>query len=786
LGVALTCCRAEPEHRPQQVVPSVAPAASVAPVASGTSTLLPRAPSAVDEPPAGLVAARRTARGLFIKATLEADHKKARELFLQAAEALPPGGPSLYQAGRMAARGGDTEEARRLFDRAITALARSTHVGPRLTAPLGPPLGDPGLGEVEGLAAGTSGRFLLARTFGWHGGGTAVYDTSGFGLRFASEVSGDASALSNDGTLVVVATGRRLLSCSLVEASCAGAETLAKVVGLALSTDGETLAARMEDGTVDLRDGTTLAVRATFSAPLALASAVAWSPAGDQLFVGLSGGAVLRVRADDGQVVGERRGHTAPIVALAVDPSGEVLASADARKVRVGKPGDAQGEVVSDHDGTIHGLAFSPDGKALFIERDGAHGARVDIWSVATRTSRSTTYDTPNYRIALAPGRLYMASVWSHAVVEAYEMPDPERFDFKSSKQMRDRDGMAATEKWYRGRRYPATVLAAGGKVGVADGYECETPLWDVDRGVFLRTVLAKNGSVYSNDAGQVFFGVGKCDRALLTPDGDIFAHQGEPMPPGAPRGAVVAVEAAGTLAWVDAAAAVRVGPRAGPFREIGKQYLWSDDAPHRDPRPRIALSPRGALVGFRAGADRAEIWEIGGDRPTHVVKRAGISGIVFGADETAFVSALDGTITMVRAGEERTLLAPDGAALIGLALLRGGRLLAAAADDYYDPTVYVYSTEDGALRATLTALGGLPRHRPSGAFLTGPDGKYMHTPPGAFATSPSGPGEVFGPIEDRLGCRFGPFVFGLDLCHDRLVKPGLLARMLSGERIDP
>jgi hypothetical protein len=112
--------------------------------------------------------------------------------------------------------------------------------------------------------------------------------------------------------------------------------------------------------------------------------------------------------------------------------------------------------------------------------------------------------------------------------------------------------------------------------------------------------------------------------------------------------------------------------------------------------------------------------------------------------------------------------------------------LLAAAADDYYDPTVYVYSTEDGALRATLTALGGLPRHRPSGAFLTGPDGKYMHTPPGAFATSPSGPGEVFGPIEDRLGCRFGPFVFGLDLCHDRLVKPGLLARMLSGERIDP
>jgi hypothetical protein len=255
-------------------------------------------------------------------------------------------------------------------------------------------------------------------------------------------------------------------------------------------------------------------------------------------------------------------------------------------------------------------------------------------------------------------------------------------------------------------------------------------------------------------------------------------------MPPGAPKVAVVAVEVAGTLAWVDAAAAVRVGPRAGPFREIGKQYMWGDNS--RDPNPRIALSPKGALVGFRTGADRAEIWEIGGDRPAHVVKRAGISGIVFGADETAFVSALDGSITMVRAGEERTLLAPDGAALIGLALLRGGRLLAAAADDDYDPTVYVYSTEDGVLRATLTALGGLPMRRPSGAFLMALDGHVIRTPSGAFATSPSGPGEVFGPIKDRLGCRFGPFVFGLDLCHDRLVKPGLLARMLSGERIDP
>src|SRR5262245_2179376 len=165
LGMIAIGCRVDPEHRPQAAPSAAAPAAS----ASATS---PPPPSAAGEPPPpqDLPAARRRARSLFAKGMLEPDRNKARALFLDAAEALPPGGPALYQAGRAAARAGDADEARRLFDRALRALERATHQRPML-APMRL------YGRIEGLAAGAGGRLVLVAAergvvvedaFGWH------------------------------------------------------------------------------------------------------------------------------------------------------------------------------------------------------------------------------------------------------------------------------------------------------------------------------------------------------------------------------------------------------------------------------------------------------------------------------------------------------------------------------------------------------------------------------------------------------------------------------------------
>lgn len=723
LGLALTCCRADPQPRPQEVV-TASRVLAAPPVASSA---VPRASAVVEEPAAALSAAHRAARRLFAKATVEPDRKKARALFLEAAEALPPGGPALYQAGLLAAHDGDAAEARGLFDRALAALAGSTHRAPSLTVLRGltEDRGRHGQGRdregIEGLVAATDGRLVLL----WGGRGLAVYSTDGFRTRFEHHASTEAAALSNDGSRVVFATTKRLFSCSLIEAACVRVEPPTQVVGLALSADGETLVARTEDGAAEVRKATTLAVRMTFRSEHRKASAVAASPAGDRVFVGTAEGTVLRLRADTGEVEGERRGHTGAIVALAVDASGRILASADHGLVRVGAPSDAEGEVVplAKHDHPtgyghlVSGLVFSPDGEALFVERgDAENDPLFDLWSTASRTvqSRKLAGRHTSYHLAPTRDRVFVTLDTDGASglltrLAAFEPRNPGELDFEKD--------MPGARSWY-----------------VSQGPE---------RWVHVPRLAG----------------------GLPKP----------PRIPGAPSGAI---EAAGTRAWVGDAAgscdrpadsycaggAVHVGPRAGPFRVVGNliHYPYNGSVVLA-PTPGIALSPRGALVGFRAGVDRAEIWEISGDRPAHVVERAGISGIAFGPDETAFVSALDGTITMVRAGAARTLFAPDGSAIFGLVPLRGGRLIAAGAAGNDYSITYFYSATDGVLRATITTHGK-----------------------GALATSPAGPGEVLGPIEGQVGCRLGPFVFELDLCRDRLVRPGLLARMLDGEHIDP
>ena len=804
LGLALACCHADPPPHPREIA-SVPPSVSAPPVASSPASPPPSATAVADEPPAALSAARRTARRLFARATVEPDRKKARVLFLDAAEALPPGGPALYQAGRLAARDGDAGIASQLFQRAFEALAQSTHGAPRLTVLRGlsndrGPHGQAGAlredldaqldaqdkkGEgLVGLAVGADGRRLLVQARQ----GTGVYDTLGFRTRFEYHAPTSAAALSHDGALVVFATSKRLFSCSLVEATCARVEPPKQVVRLALSADGDTLAT-CTDGTVEVRDATTLAVRTTFRPPNGQASAVALSPAGDRVFVGTTEGAILRVRVATGEVEGERRGHAAAIVALAVDASGALLASADVHVVRVGAPDAAEGEeVITPHAAAVMEIVFSADGQALHVVReddrwDREGGSQLDTWSAVSRTTQSRkirhfragAVGDRVTRIALAPSRLYVAhglhatfTDWTS--LAAHEAPDPARLDFKQA--------LPGSQIWQADQAPLMDVRAAGGTLGVVGNW-CVTPLWDMTRGKFLRTVRVSGNC--SSDSwrlsadGKTLFTnpwlPGEAPRVSTAVAVDVATgrtrvrplvgdeREGaivEPLPSDAPREAVHAVEAAGTLAWVDQDESVHVGPRAGPFRRLGKSPRAGGT-----PTVRVALSPKGARLGFRADGDRAEIWEVGGERPAHVIERKGISGITFGFDETAFVSALDGTLTMVREGAQRTLFAPDGATLFGLVPLRGGRLIAGAAAGNDDTTVHVFSAEDGALRATLTAYGK-----------------------GAMATSPTGPGEVVGPID--VGCRFGPFVFELDLCRDRLVRPGLLARMLDGERIDP
>ncbi len=818
------------------------------PVRSMPQGALPSAPApaigsqVAASPAPDLGAARRSARALFARALAEPDHAKARALFLEAASVLPPGGPALYEAARLAASDGDTATSRPLFERARRALEQSTH----LQAALGV---DRGFSNDRGgrqnqpatmdFSAGAGGRLLLVH----QPQGTVVYDTlaAASPTRIPAPAPGDAgatprvarldlearfqhegwtptAALSSDGAVVAYVTNDRLFSCSLAEGTCARAELAVPILDLAMSLDGEAIAAVDGEGAVEIRDAATLAPRTTIAPREGRVSAVAFTRAGDRVILGLAEGQLLRARVDTGEVEStllERGGGDArAITELAVDGAEGRFAAARGEVVRVWAPGQAKPRVQYVHN-PVDSMAFSPDGTTLFVGTTGCQAVpcaqrsrQLHVWPVADKAMTSidlSDNDRDVYRFAPTPQRLYQLkySVFggfdscSQTEVLAREIglvaPRP---SLRAEVSESFKRGVAIKAGWGACTKWPLTLDGAADTLAADSSWDSMS-LWDLGRGVLLPTPHWDRGAYlgakrFSPDgktllADQTTGGGdhGPMVHVLLTIDvatgrttskeelgqndvGDQAVRSRLPprLPPGVPESAGSGVEAKGTLAWMEGVydtPVLRVGPRSGPFRAF--QSLGRTTTPMSASGPSYALSPSGALVAFQAAEDRVEIWQVGpaARAPLHVVRRAGITGVVFAAEDTAFISALDGTITTVRGGVERTLSTPDGSAVWHLRALRDGSLVAAATWGSDADIVHVYSA-DGTLRATLASYA---------------EGKAM-------VTSPGGRAEVFGSADRGFDCRFGPFVFGLDLCRERLVPEGLLARLLRGDRVDP
>jgi cytochrome c len=120
-------------------------------------------------------------------------------------------------------------------------------------------------------------------------------------------------------------------------------------------------------------------------------------------------------------------GHTAPIVALAVSPDGNTIASASwDRTIRLWPVGGGAPRVLEGHTQNVNGVAFTADGQALV---SAGYDATVRIWPLTGNAAPViATLPTPLNAVAVAPdgeivaaganGRLYFVSMQGETMGE--------------------------------------------------------------------------------------------------------------------------------------------------------------------------------------------------------------------------------------------------------------------------------------------------------------------------------------------------------------------------------
>jgi WD40 repeat protein len=716
-----------------------------------------------------------------VAAEAAGDMTSTKALFLEAWGLWRPNGQALVGAGDAAKKLGQGAEAQRLYDRAMTELELATGKKLELDVPNGP-------GDNVSSLAWIGNRIAIA-----HGEQVSIYRTGTWQEQVRLLQTGYVAsvAFSRDG--LTLATGAQDKSVRLWDLTT-GQELRSfeghgsTVETVAFSPDGRTLASGSHDSTVKLWDLTTGKELRSLVGHGSPVSSVTFSPDGRTLASG-SNNIVRLWNVSTGQQLQELN-YSSEITSLVFSPDGRKLVSGSKIgfvtlwDVATGKelrslPEHAQ--LVPSNGGVDLSVA-GPDGEAMWVSSvafctDGhtviAGGSMVNFWNVDTGRALSSL-ETRGV-LALSPdGRTVGLDIWRSVTGEQLRLLEP------------------------HSESILPVAISTDGNTLVSGSRDHTVRLWDLATGQRLRAFKNTSGdrSVQFSPDGRTIFSVSYDNTAKLW---DLATGQqlgsfkgGTDMTSVAFSSdrRTLAVSHDRTIGLWEVATGTKLrsfeghiaGVTSVRFSPDGRtlvsgsreksillwdvatgQELRSFDG-HTEGVTSVAFSPDGRLLASGSDDKTARLWDVTTGKELRSLEghTGRVEVVAFSPDGKTLASgsSYDGAIRLwdvISGKESRVLLghprsvvfSPNGQSLVS--------------DD--NGMMIVWRLSDGARLATLRAVN----QEPAGYAFTSEALDFIGT---AHRELPV--------------CRFGPLSFPLDLCEERVLAPGLLARVFQGKDAKP